>query len=172
MNGYIKLSRKILDFEWYRDVNTCMLFLHMLLVASYGNVRVQGAEVPRGSFVSSYQKLAAETGLSLQNVRTAVKHLKSTHDLTVNQHGKNSVFTVNSYDLYLVSNTVTNTELTGNQHGTNTPFFKENKNKIIKERENKRARELHGIPRFLNFEQHSYQFDDLEESLLCAQKAR
>lgn len=133
-------------------------------------------EVPCGSFISSYQKLAAETGLSIQNVRTAVKHLKSTHDLTVKQHGKNSVFTVNNYSLYSASNTVANTQLTGNQHSTNTPIIKENKNKIIKERENKRARELFGMPEskhgFSNFDQHSYKFDDLEEMLLCAQKAR
>lgn len=174
VKGYVKISRGILQWEWYKDVNTCKLFLHMLLIANWSDGRSQGVEVPRGSFISSYQKLAAETGLSLQNVRTAVKHLKSTHDLTVKQHGKNSVFTVNNYSLYLASNTVTNTQLTGIQHGTNTPIIKENNNKIIKEKENIRARELCGMSEskrgFSNFEQHSYKFDDLEALILQSQK--
>ena len=176
VKGYVKISRGILQWEWYKDVNTCKLFLHMLLIANWNDGRSQGVEVPRGSFISSYQNLATETGLSLQNVRTAVKHLKSTHDLTVKQHGKNSVFTVNNYSLYSASNTVTNTQLTGIQHGTNMELthIKENNNKIIKERENKRARELCGMPDskrgFSNFEQHSYKFDDLEALILQSQK--
>ena len=30
---YIKLSRKILDWEWYGNINTCRVFIHMLLKA-------------------------------------------------------------------------------------------------------------------------------------------
>ena len=30
---YVKISRKILDWEWYTDINTKVLFLHILLKA-------------------------------------------------------------------------------------------------------------------------------------------
>ncbi len=61
MSDYIKLSRKILDWDWYTDVNTCHLFLHMLLKANWKDGRFEGIEVPRGSLVTSTNKLSKET---------------------------------------------------------------------------------------------------------------
>lgn len=82
---YVKISRKILDWEWYTDVNTKVVFFHILLKANWKNGRFQGMEIPRGSFVTSYQSLAEETGLTVMNVRTAIKHLKLTQEITVSQ---------------------------------------------------------------------------------------
>ena len=91
---YVKISRKILEWEWYKDVNTKVVFFHILLKANWKNGRFQGMEIPRGSFVTSYQSLAEETGLTVMNVRTAIKHLKLTQEITVSQHSKFSVITV------------------------------------------------------------------------------
>ena len=33
--NYIKLSRGLLDWEWYTDINTTRLFIHMLLKANW-----------------------------------------------------------------------------------------------------------------------------------------
>lgn len=30
---YIKINRSLLDWDWYGDINTCRLFVHMLLRA-------------------------------------------------------------------------------------------------------------------------------------------
>lgn len=76
-------------------------------------------EIPRGSFVTSYQSLAEETGLTVMNVRTAIKHLKLTQEITVSQHSKFSVITVKNYDAYQTANKVANNQLTGNQQATN-----------------------------------------------------
>ena len=57
---YVKISRKILDWEWYTDTNTKVLFLHILLKANWKPSRFQGTEVPRGSLVTSQQNMAAE----------------------------------------------------------------------------------------------------------------
>jgi hypothetical protein len=35
MNGYIKLHRKLVDWEWYTDIPTKTLFIHLLLVANH-----------------------------------------------------------------------------------------------------------------------------------------
>lgn len=112
---YVKISRKILEWEWYTDVNTKVLFFHILLKANWKNGRFQGLDIPRGSFVTSYQSLADETGLTVMNVRTAIKHLKLTQEITVNQHSKFSVITVKNYDAYQTANS----QLTGNQQATN-----------------------------------------------------
>lgn len=103
---YIKLNRKILDWEWYGDINTCRLFIHMLLRANWKPGRFQGVEVSRGSFVSSISKLSAETSLSVREVRTALSHLEQTGEVTHKGHAKYSVFTVKNYDLYQTSDTL------------------------------------------------------------------
>lgn len=95
---YVKISRKILEWEWYTDINTKVLFLHILLKANWKQGRFQGTEVPRGSFVTSQQNLALETGLTLKNVRTALKHLENTGEVAVNRHPKFSVITIKNYD--------------------------------------------------------------------------
>lgn len=97
---YVKISRKILEWEWYKDINTKVLFLHILLKANWKPGRFQGTEVPRGSFVTSQQNLALETGLTLKNVRTALKHLENTGEVAVNRHPKFSVITIKNYDKY------------------------------------------------------------------------
>lgn len=132
--SYITLSRKILNWEWYSDINTKTLFLHMLLKANWKDGRFCGEEIKRGSFASSYAKLALETGLSVQNVRTAINHLKSTGEITVNQHVKYSVFTINNYCKYQLTNTQNNSQATDNQQPTNsqlTTIEKGNKDKNI-----------------------------------------
>lgn len=109
---YIKLSRKILDWEWYGDVNTCRLFIHMLLKANWKDGRFQGVDVPRGSFVSSIAKLSAETSLSVREVRTALSHLEQTGEVTHKGQAKYSVFTIKNYSLYQSSDMLTDKQPT------------------------------------------------------------
>lgn len=101
MSGnYIKIDRNILEWEWYREKNTCRLFIHMLLKANWKDGRFKGTTVPRGSFISSYPRLSEECGLTVNELRTALKNLKSTGEITVKTHSKYSVFTVNNYQIY------------------------------------------------------------------------
>ena len=98
--AYIKLDTKILDWEWYKDINTCRLFIHMLLKANWKEGRFKGEDIKRGSFASSYQKLSSETFLTIDEIRTAVKHLKLTGEITVKSHAKYSIFTITNYNAY------------------------------------------------------------------------
>ena len=111
-NGYIKLFRDILDWEWYKDANTCRVFLHMILKANWKPGKFKGVEVPRGSLVISANRLAEELNLTLSNVRTAIKHLKLTGELTCSQHAKFTVFTIKNYDFYQGVDTIDDTQLT------------------------------------------------------------
>lgn len=104
-SGHVILYRKILGWEWYSDINTCRLFIHMLLKANWREGKFRGTTVPRGSFVSSLEKLSEETGLTIRELRTAISHLKMTGELTVKTTNKYSVFTVENYDLYQYSDT-------------------------------------------------------------------
>lgn len=134
-SGYIKLHRQMLQWEWYTDANTCRVFLHCLFMANWKDSRFMGVDVPRGSFVSSYTQLAAQTKLSVQNVRTAINHLKSTGELTVRTTSKFSVITVINYNLYQDDNRQSNSQPTGDQQATNRHLT------TIEERKNKRKKD-------------------------------
>ena len=85
---YIKLNRKVLNWEWYGNINTCRLFIHMILKANWKDGKFEGKVIPRGSFVSSLPKLADETSLTMREVRTAISHLKSTGEVTCKTYSK------------------------------------------------------------------------------------
>lgn len=99
-SGWIVLLREILEWPWYLDINTKVLFIHMLLKANWKEGKFRDTTVPRGSFVSSVAKLAQETGLTDDEVRTAISHLISTNEITKQSTNKYTVFTVVNYNLY------------------------------------------------------------------------
>lgn len=114
--AHIKLDKKILEWEWYSNINVCRLWIHMLIKANWKDGRFMGEEIKRGSFVSSLPKLSDETSLTIQEIRTCLKHLKSTGELTVKTFSKYSVFTIENYCLYQDVNTQPNSQPTDNQH--------------------------------------------------------
>lgn len=114
-SGFITLHRQILDWEWYKDVNTKLLFIHLLITANFKDTRFLGKKIKRGQIVTSLPALAEETGLSVQNVRTALKHLISTGEITDESNNQYRIITVVKYDDYQK----TTDELTGNQQATN-----------------------------------------------------
>lgn len=114
--GFISLDRKILTWGWYTDVNTKALFIHCLLKANYKDGVYKGMDIPRGSFVTSYKKLSDETGLTVSQARTALKHLELTCELTRTAHAKFLVISVNNYDLYQHVDTINDIEMTSKSH--------------------------------------------------------
>lgn len=48
-NGFIKLYRSLLKWEWYDDVNTKVVFLHLLLTVSIEDSKWHGITVRRAA---------------------------------------------------------------------------------------------------------------------------
>lgn len=132
---YIKLNRKVLNWEWYGNINTCRLFIHMILKANWKDGKFEGKVIPRGSFVSSLPKLADETSLTMREVRTAISHLKSTGEVTCKTYSKFTVFTVKNYCQYQMSDTQNDRQATGKRHSNDilTTTIEEKKEGNIKE---------------------------------------
>lgn len=122
---YIKLNRKILEWEWWSDINTSRLFIYMLLKANWKDTRFEGKLIPRGSFVSSIPKLSQETALTVREIRTAISHLKSTGEVTCKTYSKYTVFTVKNYCLYQSSDTQNDRQVTGKRHSNDNNRRKE-----------------------------------------------
>ena len=126
--AFVKFSRKICKWEWYKNAETFKVFVHLILTANYADGRFEGIEVKRGQRVTSFKKLAEETGLSIRQVRTAVEHLKSTREVTHKAYPKFSLFTVVNYDKYQ-SNRHDERQASDTQATCNRHQYKNNKNK-------------------------------------------
>ena len=100
MSGWIKLHRKITDWEWWDDHNATRLFIYLITKANHKDKSWRGIKIKRGQFISSLDKLVKETGISSQRIRTAIKRLKSTSELTSESTSQYTKFIVNNYDLY------------------------------------------------------------------------
>ncbi len=130
--GWIKLHRQILEWEWYSDNNCFRLFLHLLLKANHKEKRFKGIELKVGSIVTSRDLLARETGLSSQQIRTALTKLISTNEITSVTSSQGTIIQIVSYEKYQVpTNEITNEQPTSNQQSTTNNNVKKEKKFII-----------------------------------------
>jgi len=137
--GFIKLFRGIMDWGWYPDSNTTRLFIHCLLKANYTEKEWQGIKIPIGSFITSYDKLARELNLTKKEIRTALKHLKMSHEITHKGTRQYSIITVNNYIEYQGHGTQNNKQITRIRHTEDTQWATTNK------RNNERNNNIHEI---------------------------
>lgn len=105
MNGFISIDRKILEWEWYTDINVVRLFTHLLLTVNWEDKKWQGKVIKRGQIVTSLSSLAKQTGLGVQSVRTCLEKLKKTKELTIKTTNKYTLISITNYDYYQSPNT-------------------------------------------------------------------
>ena len=98
--GFLKLYHSMLKWEWYSDIKVSRLFLHCLLKSTYKDVTWRGINISRGSFISSLLNLSKETGLSIQEVRTALKKLEKTHEIIVDHNVRYTLIKIVKYNHY------------------------------------------------------------------------
>ena len=98
--GYIKLWRSIAHWHWWNDKNTSRLWIVILLNANWENNLWKGREIKRGSLLTSTKALAEMSQLTIQQTRTALKHLISTNDITIESTNEFSVITIVNYEFW------------------------------------------------------------------------
>lgn len=135
---FIKIDRNILEWRWYKEPNTVKLFLHLLLKANIKDKDFMTETIHRGELATSYATLAAESGLTVSQARTALKHLEETGEVTVRRHSKFSVISIPEYDYYQSQNAGKRQSL--DNHIAITSQQSKNNKEILKNGE-ERARE-------------------------------
>ena len=100
MNGFIYLEKKMLDWEWYQDVNVKVVFIHLLLKANWEDVKWRGIDIKRGQLITSLPKLSEELNLSVMEIRTALRKLVSTGEINRQTTNRYTLITLNNYDIY------------------------------------------------------------------------
>nr|DAH17622.1 MAG TPA: replisome organizer [Caudoviricetes sp.] len=99
-NGWIKLHRKIVDWEWFTSPSTLQLFIYLLLRANKEDKKWRGILIKRGQLVTSVATISEETKLSTQQVRSSLNRLKSTNEITSKTTNRFTLVTVCKYESY------------------------------------------------------------------------
>lgn len=102
--GWIKLYRDMLDWEWYEDVSTTRVFIHLLLTANHKDKRWKGEIIKRGALITSIRHLAEATRLSTPTVQRCLKKLEKTGEITKKSTNKYTLIEVVNYDKYQTDN--------------------------------------------------------------------
>lgn len=149
LNGYIKLFRKLIKWRWYQDSVVKDLFLHCLIYASFRDFDWMDQKLKAGQFVTSYKRLSEDLGFTVQQIRTALKKLESTGEITSKSTNKFTVVTVVNWENYQSNedntntesnNPITNEQQTDNKQITNEQQHrKNNKNNKNKKNSNSSA---------------------------------
>lgn len=100
MNGYIKLHRKMQEWEWYSNTCTKVVFLDLLLSAAFQTTSYKGVELQAGQVATSVQKLADRLGFTPMQIRTALNNLQSSKQITRKTTNKLSVITIENWGFY------------------------------------------------------------------------
>lgn len=117
--GYIKLFRQIVDWEWYDDFPTFRLFIHLLLKVNHADRDWQNKKIERGSCITSFASLSAETKLSVEQIKRALKNLQKTGEIKKISTNKNTLIIVTKYDYYQSSINDNNKQKTNEQQANN-----------------------------------------------------
>ena len=100
MDGWIKLHRSLLDWEWFNEPDTLLVFIYLLLTARHDKGNWRGTEILAGQCITSRDKISLATGLSERKVRTSLARLENTHEIEVKSSNKFSIVTICNYDRY------------------------------------------------------------------------
>lgn len=117
--GYIKLFRQIVDWEWYDDIPTCRLFIHLLLKVNHADRNWQGKKIERGSCITSFASLSTETKLSVEQIKRALKNLQKTGEIKKISTNQNTLIIVTKYDDYQCFTNADNKQTTNEQQTDN-----------------------------------------------------
>ena len=101
LNGFIKVHRRMIEWGWYGDPNTKALFLHLLLVATFKkDSEYLGHKLKPGDAVVGFKSLSETLGMSVKQVRTAMKHLESTGEITRKATNRFSIVSIANWEMY------------------------------------------------------------------------
>jgi len=137
-NTWIKLYRKFAEWEWFNISEMVHLFVYLLISANNVDDEWRGIKVKRGQLITGRKSLKESTGISEQTLRTCLRRLESSKEITIQSTNKYSIITVCKYDEYQpkknTTNQQSNQQLTNNQPTTNhKQEYKEDKKYIYSE---------------------------------------
>ena len=131
----INFSKDFVNWEWYSDTKVKIVFIHLLLNACEKDTKYQGQVIPSGSVLTTVNQLAKEVGLTVQETRTTLKKLSSTHEINTIATNKKTLVTLVNYRVYSTSTSAeqqdNNKRITNEQQTNNKPTTNQQQDNTI-----------------------------------------
>ena len=154
MDTWIKLYRKFTEWEWFNVSEMVHLFIYLLINANNSENEWRGVKVKRGQLITGRKILHEKTGISEQTLRTCLKRLENTKEITIQSTNLYSIITICKYNDYqpekLNANQPTNQQLTNDQPATNQQLT------TIKEEEEEKKEKKKKYAEFVSMKEEEY----------------
>ena len=189
--GWILLSRKLLEWQWYDKSEMVHLWLHLLLTANIEDKKWHGMTINRGQLVTSVQGLSERLNISTWKIREGLNRLQTTGEVMIKTTNKYTLITICNYGIYqdydptkpqTNHNQTANKPQTNHNQTANKPQTNHNQTATTKQLNNKqdnnlslsRAREETEILSFRegNADTSAYTPGDEEKEKNCAKKEK
>ena len=147
-DGFIKLSRRLTDWEWADDPSMLAVWVHCLLAANWRDYRYHGQTIPRGCFLTSCRAFGERVGLSESTIRRCFDRLESGGEIDRQVTHRGTLIKVRNYAVFQDSETGTRrtVDQTGDQTGEQTADQTgEQQEKKIRNKEIKKNRDRENI---------------------------
>jgi len=123
-DGWIALHRKIYSSKDFNNQLEVAVFLYLVAMASHKETNViyrkKKLSLKRGEVSIAYRDLAKKFNISLQNIKTIIKHLIKSGNLNQNLTKNLSIYTIVKYNKYQDIEPQSNQKLT---HRTTTNIY-------------------------------------------------
>lgn len=140
MEGWIKLYRKSAAWQWATSPTRVALFWHLLLRANHKETKWRKVTIYPGQLLTGRKQLSIWTGLSEQQVRTALRDLIESKEITSKSYSKFSVITIANWQKYqqddAKSTSTTPQQITSNQPAINQQVTTSKNVKNVKNEKN------------------------------------
>jgi hypothetical protein len=142
-NSWIKIYRKIVDWEWYTDSHMVHLYIHLTMKANTKDRRWRGIEVRRGQLITSLESLKSETGISIRSLRTCLGRLQETGEILQEATNKYRIITICKYESY--QQAVTPERQASDKQATSKRQSNDNQTTTTKEYKNIKNKEFDAV---------------------------
>lgn len=99
-NGFIRLHRKFLNWEWYRHPNTKLLFIHLLLSANWKKTKWHGIDLYPGELIRTDENLSKEIGITKRQVRSSFLSLRKSGEVSMRYEAGSRIITIKNWKKY------------------------------------------------------------------------
>lgn len=98
--GWVKLHRKLLEWEWYGDAHMVHLLVHLLLTASHERKEYKDLTIKRGQLATTTKELSEALGTSRASIWRRLKRLEMERFVELEVKHKMTIITICKYDSY------------------------------------------------------------------------
>lgn len=120
MEGWIKLHRKIANWQWASSPNHMTMFMQLLLRANHKPTKWRKESIEPGQILTGRKQLMDWTGLSEMQVRRCLDDLESTSEIIRKRTAKYSIITIANWKTYQTDNRETSVQQPANNQQITT----------------------------------------------------